>query len=86
MSTSTFCQGDRVAERGRPADYVFTSKSPGYEQAKQLAGRRRTGQVVAVKQKTSAKGSRITYVDVLWDGRRSPSTHAACRLIRITAA
>lgn len=83
MSASTFTQGDLVTERTRPGDHVFTPSSPSYNQARRLAGSRRTGRVVAIRQTKASNGSRITYVDVLWDGRRSPSTHAACRLLRV---
>ena len=86
MSTLFFSQGDRVAERSSPGRHVFTKSSPQYELVRRFASTQRTGRVVAVVQRSSSRGSQLTYVDVLWDGRRSPSTHAASRLVRLAAA
>ena len=85
MSNLVFSQGDRVAERSSPGRHVFTKSSPQYELVRRYASTQRTGQVVAVVQRSSSRGSQLTYVDVLWDGRRSPSPHAASRLVRLAA-
>lgn len=79
-SALAFQAGDAVIERIPPDGYVSLSGAP------RPALSRRSGRVVAVRQKLNARGRRVTYVEVLWDGRRSPSTHAACRLIRQGAA
>ena len=85
MSNLVFSQGDRVTERSSPGRHVFTKNSPQYELVRRYASTQRTGQVVAVVQRSSSRGSQLTYVDVLWDGRRSPSTNAASRLVRLAA-
>lgn len=78
-SALAFQEGDAVIERVPPDGYV------SFSGATRPPMTRRSGQVVAVRQKLNARGRRVTYVEVLWDGRRSTSTHAACRLLRVSS-
>ncbi|MGA1730836.1 MAG: hypothetical protein ACO4B5_11470 [Steroidobacteraceae bacterium] len=72
--------GDAVTELTPPDGYIPRAGTT------RPALRPRHGRVVGMAVKRNARGRRMTYVEVLWDGRRSPSTHAACRLIRMTPA
>lgn len=76
-SSLAFRAGDAVTERIPPDGYVSLAGA-----SRPVLARRR-GRVVAVREKLNARGRRIAYVEVVWDGRRSVSTHAACRLIRL---
>lgn len=79
--SATLSHGCRVQERENPGGHVFSSDHPNVQRIQRYARSRRIGRVVAIRQKLSSRGSRITYVDVLWDGCQTPSTHAACRLV-----
>jgi hypothetical protein len=72
--------GDAVTELAPPDGYVPRQGTT------RPAMRPRHGRVVRTVIKRNARGRRMAYVDVLWDGRRSPSTHAACRLVRLEPA
>lgn len=82
---SRFQKGDRVVERLPVGAHVFSSRHPQAKDLGRYATKPRTGSVVAVRQKLSSNGRRLLYIDVLWDGRRSPSTHAINRLSRLSA-
>ena len=56
MSNLVFSQGDRVTERSSPGRHVFTKNSPQYELVRRYASTQRTGQVVAVVQRSSSRG------------------------------
>ena len=80
MPAVTFAPGDRVAEKPRPGDHTFSDRTANLSAVKRYASTRRIGRVVGTVEKRSSNGARIHYVEVVWDGRKSPSIHAACRL------
>lgn len=82
----SFIPGDRVVERARPGDHTFRLSHPNATEIARMARSIRAGVVTGLREKRSASGSRILYVDVLWDGRKSPSTHGVARLRRLDAA
>jgi hypothetical protein len=84
MPTFTFSVGDRVAEKPRPGDHVFTEKTANLKTVRYYATTRRIGRVTSTTEKRSSTGARIRYVEVIWDGQRSPSLHAASRLSILT--
>jgi hypothetical protein len=80
MPVLSFAPGDRVAEKPRPGDHTFTERTANLQAVRRYASTRRIGQVVGTLEKRSSNGARIHYVEVIWDGRQSPSLHAASRL------
>jgi hypothetical protein len=80
MPAVAFAPGDRVAEKPRPGDHTFSDRTANLAAIKRYATTRRTGRVVGTVEKRSSSGARIHYVEVVWDGRKSPSLHAASRL------
>lgn len=82
-STSRLSPGNRVTERANPGNHVFREDHPNFSRISRYASSRRAGRVISVQQKRNASGKSITYVNVIWDGLRTPSTHAASRLVRI---
>jgi hypothetical protein len=80
MSALSFAAGDRVAEKPRPGDHVFSDRTANLSAIRRYASSSRTGRVVGTLDKRSANGARIRYVEVIWDGRQSPSLHAVSRL------
>lgn len=78
--TAKFCPGDRVIEKPRPGDHVFSKQTANFDQIARYAASRRSGRVVRLIEKRSSRGSTIRYVEVVWDGLQSPSVHAASRL------
>lgn len=77
--------GDRVAERSRPGDHTFRLNHPNATEIARMARSVRVGRVTGIREKRSSNGSRILYVDVIWDGRKSPSTHSISRVRRLDA-
>lgn len=78
--------GDRVRERKFHADHVVTPSSPNYKLVRDIIRDHRYGNIVGIETKQGSSGSRTTYINVLWDGRHSPSTHAQARLEHVTAS
>lgn len=85
MPTLTFSAGDRVTEKPRPGDHVFTERTANLPTIRRYASTYRIGRVVGTIEKRSANGARIRYVEVIWDGRQSPSLHAISRLSAVAA-
>jgi hypothetical protein len=82
-SPSPLAVGDRVRERDRVGDDVIAPSSPAYAKVRPLLGQRRYGQVVGLSVRRASNGARLSYAQVLWDHRQSPSEHAFCRLERV---
>jgi hypothetical protein len=80
MPSLTFAAGDRVTEKPRPGDHVFSERTANLPVIRRYASTNRIGRVVGTVDKRSANGARIRYVEVIWDGRQSPSLHAISRL------
>lgn len=78
--TTQLCPGDRVIEKPRPGDHVFSRQTANFDQVARYATSSRTGRVVRLIEKRSSRGSIIRYAEVIWDGLKSPSVHAASRL------
>lgn len=75
--------GDRVRERPRRGLDVVTSDAAKLEQMGRFMAYPRTGRIVAVEQRPNARGSKCTYLQVLWDGFKTPSRHGVARLERL---
>lgn len=77
-ATVKYQVGDRVAERPKDSKFVGLTAETKARIAKYTT--QRFGTVVGTKQKSTARGARTTYVQVLWDGMQTPSDHAQFRL------
>ena len=75
--------GDRVRERPRRGWDVVTSDQDKLDQMAKYMAYPRTGRIVAVEQRPNARGSKCTYLQVLWDGFQTPSRHGVARLERL---
>lgn len=83
-SKQAFRVGDLVSERQK--NIAIDSKKP--ESAKIISQHRtsRRGEIVKTDIQINARGQKILYHWVLWEGFKSPSLHAQCRLCRIEEA
>ena len=79
---SKFEVGDRVKETRKTVEGFFgTYTDPKRrEAALKIMGTLRRGTVTSVFVKKNARGDRLMYASVLWDGFKSPSDHAQQRL------
>lgn len=71
--------GDRVTERARNGGSIATANSPLISR-NGTRSRRRTGRIVGIEERPNARGAQCTYVQVLWDGLRTPSRHGSARI------
>lgn len=87
MSQPPFSIGDRVVERpqhGRPM--VAKPGTKSFDQVCSYLREIRTGEVTGIEERRIKNGSKYLYVEVRWDGFRSPSWHARQRLQRVKYA
>lgn len=75
--------GDLVRERPRRGMDIVTSDPIKAAQMGRFMARPRVGRVIAVEERPNARGSRCTYLEVLWDGLKTPSRHGVARLERL---
>jgi hypothetical protein len=70
--------GDRVAEKPKPRAMLTNSA----ETKERISAYRsqRYGTVLDTVYKQNARGSKVPYVKVIWDGGQSPSLHSQNRL------
>lgn len=73
-----FMHGDRVAEK--PKKRMVLTHSAETKQRIQPFFTQRYGTVMATIYRTNARGSRVPYVAVLWDGAKTQSFHTQNRL------
>lgn len=85
MASVLFSAGDRVLERDNPGGHCIRSTAGNAAIQSILQAGRRSGQVVGVSTRVNRAGRRMQYVQVIWDGKRSPSEHASCRLIHASS-
>jgi hypothetical protein len=82
MSATLLAAGDRVIERPNPGGHLVPSPRAAVPASAPRAAARRTGLVVAVSMQANRRGRPTQYAEVVWDGMRTPSRHAAFRLLR----
>lgn len=82
----TWNVGDLVRERPRTGVTVATSDPQTAMRLSQRMKYPRVGRVVAVEQRSNARGAKCTYLDIIWDGLQTPSRHGVARLERIPSA
>ena len=73
-----FMHGDRVAEK--PKKRMVLTYSAETKQRIQPFFTQRYGTVMATIYRSNARGSRVPYVAVLWDGSQTQSFHTQNRL------
>lgn len=85
MSTTTatapFSIGDRVLERPKIRDICARRDSPSFDRVATIAHDRRKGTVVGIETKVVKGGARCTYLKIIWDGLRQPTSHSIGRIL-----
>lgn len=81
MSATLLAAGDRVIERPNPGGHLVPSPRATAAVSGPRVAARRTGLVVAVSMQANRRGRPAQYAEVVWDGMRTPSRHAAFRLL-----
>ena len=81
----TFSVGDRVRERAYQKEAFGRALLPQEKRDKKTLyyNNARVGQIVQIIQKRNKKGGRVEYLDILWDGYKTPSQHMRNRVSRI---
>lgn len=77
-----FAPGDRVKEKNK-LKTLFIKESASKEcedQVKKIMSNNRTGTVISHCIIKNSTGARRIYIDVLWDGSKSPARHEQTRL------
>jgi hypothetical protein len=72
--------GDRVRERSSLKMMIANPTSPNFAVARHIISNERRGSIVAIEGRKASNGSIYTYVSVLWDGMKRPTTHARQRV------
>ena len=78
-----FQAGDRVKEVRKFQHNVtnpFNRKTDRIKKCLEIAANQRVGTVIRTFLKPSQNGARYVYVEVLWDGFKTPSEHLQIRL------
>lgn len=73
--------GDRVADRPKNT-FIYGVRSD-MKEIVEKNNTQRFGVVVKCLTKTNSRKQNIKYCEVLWDGLKTPSLHAQCRLCLI---
>jgi hypothetical protein len=77
---AAFSVGDRVSERPKVRDICVNRASPNFDLVARIAHDRRRGTVVDIETRVVKGGARCTYLKILWDGLRQPTSHAVGRI------
>jgi hypothetical protein len=77
---ASFSVGDRVSERPKVRDICANRASPNFDLVARIAHDRRRGTVVDIETKVVKGGARCTYLKILWDGLRQPTSHSVGRI------
>jgi len=81
----TFSVGDRVRERAHQKEAFGRALLPQNKRPNEVYyyNNARVGQIVQIVHKRNKRGGRIEYLDILWDGQKTPSLHMRNRVSRI---
>lgn len=82
MTDFKFEIGERVTERPR-LNYNISSSQRG-KKLYEHHNKQRFGTVVGLSTKKDARGSTRKVIEVVWDGKQSPSKHEQMRLCKIS--
>lgn len=80
-TSASFSVGDRVLERPKIRDICARRDSPSFERVVTIAHDRRKGTVVGIETRVVKGGARCTYLKIIWDGLRQPTSHSIGRIL-----